>query len=47
MRIRAAIAIIWEWLSDPFREDPMDVPVGLEDIHELSGGKLLEPSEQP
>lgn len=42
-----AIAIVWEWLTDPFRdEEPLDVPIGLEDIHELAGGKLPEPRRQ-
>jgi len=37
------LRIVWDWITDPFREEPLDVPVGLEDIHELSGGKLEEP----
>lgn len=24
-------------------EDPLDVPIGLEDVHELSGGRLPSP----
>jgi len=43
-RLLRAIAVVWEWLTDPFRdEEPLDVLVGLEDMHELSGGKLEEP----
>jgi hypothetical protein len=38
------LRLVWEWITDPFRdEEPLDVPIGLEDIHELSGGKLEEP----
>jgi hypothetical protein len=37
--LKAAIAIVIEWLLDPFREEPLDVPIGLEDIHELAGGR--------
>jgi hypothetical protein len=34
---------IWNWLAEPFREDPLDVPINLADMHELSGGRLPEP----
>lgn len=48
--IRAIIrwfADVRKWLQEPFLDyddvDPLDVPVGLEDMHELAGGKLEEP----
>lgn len=44
MRILNWIRDVIAWLKDPFVDyDDIDVPIGLEDIHELSGGKLEEP----
>jgi hypothetical protein len=37
------IRALLSWLRWTFGgEDPLDVPIGLEDMHELAGGKLPE-----